>query len=75
VHELTTKLDQAAACGFQGNEILDEDLEYHAKSIGNLSDNKILEVVRQIKKMCDDRDLIVHMTATSHSGPSGRIRA
>jgi 4-hydroxyphenylpyruvate dioxygenase len=58
VHSITSKLDAAATQHYSGIEIFYEDLEYVAKSLpGELTDANQLEAARQIRQMCDDRNL------------------
>lgn len=58
VHQLSTKLDAAAAHGIEGVEIFYEDLEYLAQDLpGGLTDDNRLTAAKQIRKMCDDRNL------------------
>lgn len=60
VHQLSTKLDAAAANGIQGVEIFYEDLEYVAKELpGGLTDANRLIAAQQIRHMCDERTLHV----------------
>ncbi|KAF2761289.1 putative dehydroshikimate dehydratase [Pseudovirgaria hyperparasitica] len=60
VHELPHKLDMAAKYGFKGIEIFYEDLEFCAKSLpgGNVPENRLV-AAREIRKLCDERDLKV----------------
>lgn len=63
VHDLPSKLDHAAANGFEGIEIFFEDLEYLARSQSNLptssapSPEAQLEAAHTIKTLCDERKL------------------
>ncbi|KAH8807513.1 4-hydroxyphenylpyruvate dioxygenase [Xylogone sp. PMI_703] len=58
VHQLPQKLDQAANYAYDGVEIFYEDLEYLAKSYpGGLTNENILQASREIRKMCDERNL------------------
>ena len=60
VHNLESKLDQAARYGFEGIEMFWEDLQYVARSLpgGPTSDNH-LEAARVIRSMCDKRSIEV----------------
>jgi len=60
VHALPNKLDQAARNGFEGVEIFHEDLEYVARDLpGGLTPENELEAAKVIKKLCDERNLVV----------------
>jgi 4-hydroxyphenylpyruvate dioxygenase len=58
LHSLPSKLDQAAAHGYAGIELFDEDLEYHAASLpGGATDSNRLSAAHEIRQMCDARNL------------------
>jgi 4-hydroxyphenylpyruvate dioxygenase len=59
VHELPNKLTQARNAGFRGIEIFFEDLEYLAKSYGELTTENQLKAAEEIRKLCDERDLTI----------------
>lgn len=58
VHDLPTKLKQAASHNFTGIEIFYEDLEYHAKAkTGGLTDSNLLSAAQEIGTLCADLHL------------------
>jgi 4-hydroxyphenylpyruvate dioxygenase len=58
IHDLETKLDQAASYGYEGIEMFFEDLEYLAGSLpGGVTDGNRLEAARLARRMCDERNL------------------
>lgn len=58
VHDLPKKLDEARAYRYDGLEIFYEDLEYLAKSFpGGLNTQNQLRAARDIRHMCDEREL------------------
>lgn len=58
VHELPSKLQQAASHGFEGIELFYEDLEYFARDLpGGLQRANLLKGARQVKDLCDALDL------------------
>lgn len=60
VHQLPHKLDMAQKYGFKGLEVFYEDLEYVAESYpgGNTPNNR-LAAAKEIRRLCDERDLKV----------------
>jgi 4-hydroxyphenylpyruvate dioxygenase len=65
VHDLPTKLDQAAANNLSGIEVFFEDLEYLARSQSKLSAKSSTSPEAQLHaahttcQLCDDRNLTI----------------
>ena len=58
IHDLETKLDQAAAYGYVGVEVFFEDLETIAKaSTGQFTPETQILAAKQFKSSCDERNL------------------
>lgn len=59
VHDLEVKLTQASQAGFEGVEIFYEDLEYLAKSYGEVKEATLLKAATFTRELCDRFGLAV----------------
>lgn len=60
VHEMPTKLDEAAAAGLEGIEVFFEDLEYLAQVMeGTTTTEKQKKAARCIRELCEARKLSI----------------
>ncbi|EXJ78922.1 hypothetical protein A1O3_08422 [Capronia epimyces CBS 606.96] len=59
VHELDKKLREASEAGFEGVEIFYEDLEYLARTYGEVSPATLLQASAKLRQTCDALNLTI----------------
>lgn len=59
VHGIDDKLKEASDAGFQGVEIFYEDLEYLAKTFGDLNETNLLQAAAYVRQVCDEFNLMI----------------